>query len=134
MKTKTEPPKDTTNVTTTAKLTIRGTAFELSLEELEHIYGLIGEALGKKKSAPVDLNDFKKLAEEMRKKREKETPPPMWPIPMPYVPPINLPIPGPYRGPQTPPYEVWCIVGDDSRADPHIKLLRSSYPLNHGNL
>jgi hypothetical protein len=125
MKTKTEPPSDAASVTTTAKLTIRGQTFDLSLEELEHIHGIIGEALGKKKAAPaLDMEAYKKALEEANK--HKIPPIPMWPPPH-YVPPINLPDHRPYRGPNRPP-EVWCTVGDDSRADAHIKLLRASYP------
>jgi hypothetical protein len=121
MKTKPEPPKNAASVTTTVKLTIRGTTFDLSLEELEHIHNIISEALGKKRPAPtLDMEAYKKALEEVKKSI------PAWPPPH-YVPPINLPDHRPYRGPNRHP-EVWCTVGDDSRADAHIKLLRASYP------
>jgi hypothetical protein len=96
-------------VTTTCKLTIKGQTFDLSLEELEHIHNIIGQALGKK-GPERDMEAYKKAIEIMKKARP-ECPAPHWPS-QPYVPPILMPEPRPYRGPNRPPYEVWCSVGE----------------------
>lgn len=110
-------------VTTTAKLTFRGVTHDMTLEELEQLYGVIGQALEKKRPSN-ELDAYKKALEEAAKHREKQ-PPLSWPPPH-YVPPINLPDQRPYRGPNRP-FEIWCHL-DSSAVDPHIKLLRSSYP------
>lgn len=123
MKTKPEPPKTTAAVTTTAKLTIRGQTFEMDLSELEHIYGIIGQALGKKKPEPaLDIEKYKKALEETHRHPEPPITLP-WPPPH-YVPPINKPS-RPYRGPQTPPYEVWCSVDE---ADASVVEARRNSP------
>jgi hypothetical protein len=112
MKTKLETKKAlkqdsiSATVTTTVSLTIKGHTFDLSLEELEHIYGIIGRALGKnKEQRPIVTDEYKKMIEEAAK---KQLPPPIWPA-QPYVPPHNFPSP---RRPEWRPPEVWCSIAE----------------------
>lgn len=61
MKNKPEPKKTEAVVTSTARLTIQGTTFDMPLAELEDLYVKIGAALGKDKP---DLRDiYRKISE-----------------------------------------------------------------------
>lgn len=127
-KTKTNSTKTEASVTTKAKLTIQGQTFEMDLKELEHIYGVIGEALGRKKDRPHLPDEYKKLIEDEAKKHRDKFPPQIWPA-QPFIPPVNIPDERPFRGPTHPPYEVWCSVD----TDPSLKTAMTTHdrPVRH---
>lgn len=126
-KTKTNSTKTEAAVTTKAKLTIQGQTFEMELKELEHIYSIIGEALGKNGSSSNPADEYRKLIEKAKRELPPQWPPQIWPA-QPFIPPVNIPDERPFRGPTHPPYEVWCSVDTDPSLKTAMTILRSSYP------